>query len=272
MKSLFFKRLAALSLLLLLAFTTFADDSKDYPQPANPPRLVNDFAGMMNADQQADLEQTLENYARSTSTQIAIVTVQTLNGHDAAEYTIELAHRWQIGQSKKNNGVLILASAGDRKMWIATGYGMEGVLPDGLVGRIVRNEMRPEFKSGNYYQGFKNAINAVIAASKGEYTNEDKDSDKGKGKGAGFIVLVIIIIIVLAVIKGGGGRGGGNYMSRRGGDFLTGAILGSLLNGGGRSGGGSWGGGGFGGGSSGGGGFGGFGGGGFGGGGAGGSW
>ncbi|KAA5537489.1 TPM domain-containing protein [Taibaiella lutea] len=234
----------------------------------NPPRLVNDFAGMMNPDQQADLEQILLNYEKASSTQIAIVTVQTLNDHDVAEYTIELAHRWQIGQSKKNNGVLILASAGDRKMWIATGYGMEGVLPDALVGRIVRNEMRPEFKDGNYYQGFKNAVSAIIAASKGEYTNEDKGSDDRKGTGAGFIVLFIIIIIVLAVIKGGGGRGGGNYMSRRGGDFLTGAIIGSLLNGGGRSGGGSWGGGS----SGGGGGFGGFGGGGFGGGGAGGSW
>lgn len=268
MKPFFLKRIVAFSLLFLMTLTAFADD---FPQQQNPPRLVNDFANMMSRDQQADLEQLLLNYEKSTSTQIAIVTVPSLNDHDVSEYAIELAHRWQIGQSKKNNGVLILASSGDRKMWIATGYGMEGVLPDGLVGRIVRNDMAPEFKAGNYYQGFKNAVNAIEAASKGEYTNEDKGKDDRKGSPAIFIVLVIIIIIVLAVIKGGGGRGGGgNYMSRRGGDFLTGAILGSLLNGGGRSSGGF--GGGFGGGSSGGGGFGGFGGGGFGGGGAGGSW
>lgn len=270
MKPLFLKRLVAFGLLLLLTLTAFADD---YPQQPNPPRLVNDFANMMSRDQQADLERMLLNYENSTSTQIAIVTVPSLNDHDVSEYTIELAHRWQIGQSKKNNGVLILASSGDRKMWIATGYGMEGVLPDGLVGRIVRNEMTPEFKAGNYYLGFKNAVDAIEAASKGEYTNEDQGKDDGKGSpaGAGLMVLIIIIIVVLLIIKGGGGRGGGNYMSRRGGDFLTGAILGSLLNGGGRSSGGF--GGGFGGGSSGGGGgFGGFGGGGFGGGGAGGSW
>lgn len=262
MKILFLKRFITFCLLLLLSVTTFAQD-KDFPERPSPERLVNDFAGMMRSDQQQALEQALVAYDKESSTQIAIVTVQSLNDHDIAEYATTLAQKWGIGQKGKNNGVLILASSGDRKMWIATGYGMEGVLPDGLVGRIVRNEMVPEFKTGNYYQGFKNAVVAIQEASKGEYTNENPDDDKGGG--AGLIVLVIIVIIIIAVIKGGGG--GGNYMSRRGGDFITGAILGNLLGGGGRGG---WGGGS--GGSSGGGGFGGFGGGGFGGGGAGSSW
>lgn len=268
----FFKNIVAFSLLLLTTFVSFADDSKDFPQQPQPPRLVNDFAQMMNPNQQDELEQLLRTYNDSTSTQISIVTVQSLNDHEIAEYATTLAEKWGIGRKGKNNGVLILASLGDHKMWIATGYGMEGVLPDATVFSIVNNEMKPEFKANNYYLGFRKAVDAVIQASKGEYTNEDKGHDEdSKGGPAGFIILIIIVVIILIVIRGGGGRGGGRlHMSGSG--FLTGMVLGNLLGGSGRDSG--WGGGsggGFGGGSSGGG-FGGFGGGGFGGGGAGGSW
>jgi uncharacterized protein len=267
MKPLFLKRVVAFGLLVLMTFVSFADDSKDFPQKPSTPTLVNDFAKMMSPAEQQQLEQVLENYSNATSTQISVVTVNSLNDHDIAEYTTALAEKWGIGKKEKNNGVLILASLTDRKMWIATGYGMEGVLPDATVFSIVNNEMKPAFKSGNYYQGFRNAANAIIQASKGEYTNEDKGAHGKSGGGVGLIVLVIIVIIILAAIKGGGRGGGGNYMSRSGGSFITGAILGSLLGGGGRGDSG-----GFGGSSGGGGGFGGFGGGGFGGGGAGGSW
>jgi uncharacterized protein len=270
MKTLLIKKFISFSLLLLMTFMSFAQDSKDFPQQPQPPRLVNDFAGMMNPSQQDELEHMLRTYNDSTSTQISIVTVQSLNDHDIAEYATTLAQNWGIGRKGKNNGVLILASSGDRKMWIATGYGMEGALPDATVFSIVNNEMKPEFKAGNYYLGFRKAVDAIIQASKGEYVNEDrgKENDGNKGGPAGFIILIIILFVIFAAVKGGGrgGRGGG------GGGFLTGMILGNLL-GGGRS---SWdSGGGFGGGGNsggGGGGFGGFGGGGFGGGGAGGSW
>ena len=271
----FLKNIIAFSLLLLTTFVSFADESKDFPQPMQPARLVNDFAEMMNANQRDELERLVKMYSDSTSIQISIVTVQSLNGHEAAEYATALGGKWGIGQKGKNNGVLILASLGDHKMFIAPGYGMEGVLTDGLAGRIVRNEMTPEFKANNYYEGFRKAVISIIQVSKGEYTNEDKGHNSESKRGPGvFIVLIIIIIVILAALKGGGGRGGGggNYMSRNGSGLLTGMILGNLLGGGRDSG---WGGGsrgGFGGGSSGGGGFGGFGGGGFGGGGAGGSW
>ncbi len=267
-----FRKILSLSLLILLSLVpamTFADLKQDIPSRPNPPKLVNDLAGMMTPAQQESLEQLLVNYDNTTSSQVAVVTVPDLKGYDIAEYAIQLFNSWGIGRKGKNNGVLILASAGDRKMWIVTGQGMEGALTDALTGRIVRNEMVPEFKAGNYYKGFEKAANAIIAATKGEYTNDDPPDAGKKGGGiVALIVLAIIIIVILAAIRGGGGGGGGNYMSRRGGDFITGAILGSLLGGGG-SGGGGWGSGG---GSSGGGGFGGFGGGYSGGGGAGGSW
>lgn len=268
MKLFFFKRFLSFVLLLLLISlgnVCFANLEKDIPLKPNPPRLVNDMAGMMTPTQQDELEALLLNYDQTTSSQITIVTIRNLGDHDIAEYAIELFNRWGIGQKGKNNGVLILAASENRKMWITTGLGMEGVLTDALAGRIVRNEMVPQFKAGNYYLGFKNAANAIIAATKGEYTREDVPGGDG-AQGIPIFIIVLIIFIIIVIVLGSGGKGGGNYMSRRGGDFLTGAILGNLLGGMGRSGGsggGGW---------SGGGGFGGFGGGSTGGGGAGGSW
>lgn len=257
-------------ILFFSGFWVFGADA-DFPPKPNPPRLVNDFAGMMTPAQQDNLEAQLVEFSDKTSTQITVVTVKNLGGYDASQYATQLGNRWGVGKKGKENGVVILASSEDRKINISTGYGIEGALTDAMAGRIIRNEMAPEFKAGNYYLGFQKAANAIIAATKGEYT-ADKEADKKGVAPIGallFIIIMIIVIMSLSGRSGGGGGGGGNYMSRRGDGFLTGAILGSLLGGAGR--GGSWGGssGGFGGSS---GGFGGFGGGSFGGGGASGGW
>ena len=272
MKVSFFRKFFSILLVVAAAFASqfsLAAPNSIYPAQPNPPRLVNDFASMMTPEQQQQLETLLLDFDKTTSSQIAVVTVKNLDGHEVADYTIGLFNEWKIGQKGKNNGVLILASLEDRKMWITTGQGMEGALTDGQAGTIVRHELTPEFKAGNFYEGFRKASIAIIAATKGEYTADDpKGGGDGQGTVGAIIIIVIIIVIVLSVIFGkGGGGGGGNYMSSGGSGFVTGAILGSLLGGGGR-GGSSWGGGG----STGGGGFGGFGGGFSGGGGAGGSW
>lgn len=251
----------------VLSFVVRAAD-KDFPPRPNPPRLVNDMAKTMNARQVQQLEEKLLNIEKTTSTQITIVTIKNLGSYEVAQYAVELANRWGIGQKGKDNGVLLLASVDDRKVNISTGYGLEGALTDALSGRIIRNEITPEFKNGRFYEGFNKGTDAIIAATKGEYK---ADASSGKGKGApvsSILIMIVVIYVILWVLSKIGGGGGGNYMSGRGhrgfgGGFLAGSILGSGL---GRGGG--WGGGG----SSGGGGFGGFGGGGFGGGGASGSW
>lgn len=260
--------------LLLLAFTTsfsvLARDS-DFPEVPKPPRLVNDFAGMMNAEQRSVLEAKLLEYEQTSSTQITVITIKNLGGYEVSQYATELGQRWGVGQAGKDNGVVVLASLEDRKVNISTGYGLEGALTDIMCGRIIRNEIVPNFKQGNFYKGFDKAADAIIAATKGEY-HAEKDYHHGKDKKLPKVVVVFLIIMILLIVfaisKGGGGNGGGGYYSGRGaGDIATGMLLGSLL--GGRRSSGGFGGGGFGGGS---GGFGGFGGGGFGGGGASGSW
>lgn len=232
------------------------------PNPSNPPRLVNDFTGTLTADQQQFLEHKLVAFDDSTSTQIAVVIINTTQGQDVAQYAVDLGRKWGIGGKDFNNGVLLLIAKADRKLNIATGYGVEGALPDITAKHIIDEEIVPNFKGDDYFRGIDEGTNAIMQAVKGEYKIARKKSSPGGG--FGMIALFIVIMIIVAIIRGGGGGKGGGYASRRGyRDFLGPFILGNLLGGGGS---GSSGGGGSGGG------FGGFGGGGFGGGGASGGW
>jgi len=251
-------------LAVLAGLRSYADD-KVYPDRPNPPLLVNDFAHVLSADEAAQLERKLETFANSTSTQITVVTMKNLGGHDVEEYSVEVFNRWGLGQKGKDNGVLLLVAIDDRKAWITVGKGLEGVLTDTKAGLIFRNELRPAFQAGQYYKGLSDASDAIIAVTKGEYNNDGLNSGGHGIPVAAIIIGILFILIIIRIIRGGG-RGGGNYVSRGGwGNFFTGMFLGNML-GGGRNGGGGFGGG------LGGGGFGGFGGGSTGGGGAGGSW
>lgn len=258
-------RLLLCGIFSLASIFSFAQNDSDFPPIPSPPRLVNDLAHTMNAEQVAELEQKLVDFDKTTSNQISIVTIKSLAGYDVEQYAVELANKWKIGRASKNNGVLILAAIDDHKVNISTGYGLEGALTDAQCGRIIRNEMIPSFKEGNYYEGLNKGVDAVIKATKGEYTADPSDNNSGDPSIGTIIIIIIIIIIFIIILSGKGGNGGGGYMSGRG---TRGFWIGGL--GGGGS---SWGssGGGWGGGSSGGG-FGGFGGGSFGGGGASGSW
>ncbi len=238
-----------------------AQDS-DFPAPMQPPQLVNDFAGVFSNGQRASLEAKLLEYERTSSTQITIVTMRSIGAYAPSQYGVALFNRWQPGSKGKDNGVLVLASMEDRKINITTGYGLEGVLTDALCGRIIRNEMTPAFREGKYYEGFDKAAEAIIAATRGEYTADARPGGSGIGLRSVALIVIIIIILLWLLTRGGGG---GGYMSGRGSRGLGGWPLGGF--GGGFGGGWSSGRGGFGGG-----GFGGFGGGRSGGGGASGSW
>lgn len=230
---------------------------------------VYDYGSVLSASEKTQLEQKLVRYSDSTSTQIVVITIESLKGEDIGILTPKWAHQWGIGQKKEDNGVLILLAKNERKIWISPGYGLEDKLTAGIGGEIIRNIIIPEFKAGSYYKGLDKGADALFDVFKGKYKGERKQN---KGKDfpiLPFIVIVVIILILLSRNKKGGGGNSGN--NGGGGPSLLDVIILSNL---GRSGGGF---GGFGGGSSGGGfgggGFGGgFGGGGFSGGGSGGSW
>lgn len=256
-------------LLILFLFSSQFVIAQKIFDKSNPPQAVNDFGNFLEPFQKDALEQKIRAYNDSTSSAIVIITVPDLQGYDIAEVSLKYLREWKPGTAAKDNGVIILVAKEERKARIETGYGMEGVLPDILAKQIIDERMIPYFKENDYYRGFDNAVDAIIAAAAGEYKADPKSQDKGKGGFATIIILIVLFIIIMSFFRGGGG--GSSYMSRRGSRGLGGLpwfILGNMLGSGGR-GGGSWGGGGFGGG---GGGFGGFGGGSGGGGGASGGW
>ena len=258
------KKILLIFISLLVSFVSFSQESFDLEKllTQKPSQLVNDFTNTLTPDQRQALENKLVAFNDSTSTQIAVVIIPSLNGNDISDFNVRLGRAWGVGGKEFNNGVVLLIAKGDRKLNIATGYGVEGALPDITAKHIIDDVIRPNFKGDDYYRGIEEGTDAIIQAVKGEYTAPKSYGNKGSGGGGKFIFIIIAIILFL-VFSGGKG-GGGSFMSRRGAMPF---ILGSLLGGGGRGGGG-WSGGG--GGSSGG--FGGFGGGSFGGGGASGSW
>ncbi|WP_297336917.1 TPM domain-containing protein [Algoriphagus sp.] len=243
--------------------------AQDFPPVPNPPRLVNDFAGVLSSDQVARLETKLSAYNDSTSSQIAVVLIKSVGPYDISDYAFQLGDLWGIGGGENDNGILILGAMDDREVFIATGYGLEGAVPDALAKRIVTNLIIPNFKKEDYYTGLDQATDMIIKLASGEYQAEEVMSDGNSGGALIVFLLFIVIFVVLPMLKNRNDNN--NHMGGRGGgvDLWTTIMLANMLKGSGgkfgdfSSGGGSFGGGG---------GFGGFGGGSFGGGGAGGSW
>jgi uncharacterized protein len=266
MKKIFLTFIAFLFGFVVFSQSTF-DIEKLLTNKPVPQKLVTDYAGILSGDQMKALEDKLVSLDNTTSTQIAVVIVPNLGGNDISDFNVKLLRAWGVGGKKNNNGVVLLISKEDRKLNIATGYGVEGALPDITCKHIIDDDIVPSFKGNDYYRGIDKGTDAIVQAVKGEY-NVKRDTTKGKGGGSSFIFILVIIIIFIVLSRRGGG-GGGTFMSRRGQTGIGDAIFWNvLLNSGGRGGGG----GGWGGGDSGGGGFGGFGGGSGGGGGASGDW
>tara|TARA_R110002124_G_scaffold94299_10_gene238212 strand:+ start:1151 stop:1987 length:837 start_codon:yes stop_codon:yes gene_type:complete len=237
------------------------------PEKPSLATSVYDYANVLSSTEKLQLEEKLIHYSDSTTTQIVVITIESLKGEDVSQLATRWAQTWGIGQAKEDNGVIILVAKAERKIAINPGYGLEDRLTAGIGGEIIRNIITPEFKSGSYYNGLDKGTDALIDVFKGKYKGERKQT---KGKDFPVLPFIIIIVIILVLISKNKG-GGGNSGNRGGGgpSLLDVILLSSLGRGGG--------GGGFGGGSSGGGfgggGFGGgFGGGGFSGGGSSGSW
>lgn len=239
------------------------------PTRPQPPRLVNDIAGLFTASQSYELERTLVAFDDSTSNQITVVTVTDLEGYSPADLATRIGLDWGVGSSDFNNGIVILVkpkttSAG--QVFISIGYGLEGAIPDSYVKRIINNEMIPHFMENDYFTGVEIACNTLMQLASGEIS-EPRDYDDDDDMMFICIIMLITLILIILIIAAANNNGGSGNGGNRGRSILDGPVItiGNDFGGWGRTSGG------FGGGSFGGG-FGGFGGGSFGGGGAGGSW
>ncbi|RZS99858.1 TPM domain-containing protein [Aquimarina brevivitae] len=260
-----FKTYCTTFILLFLTLGALCAQRNIPPKPAKE-TAIYDSASFLNPQERSALERKLINYADTTSTQVVIATINSLNGEYIGTYAAEWAHKWGIGQKEKDNGILILLSKNDRKIWITTGYGVEEKLTDLQSKTIIDQIITPQFKKGNFYAGLDEGTTAIFEVLNGTFEGKRTSSKRPNFPIVEFIFLAFIIIgIIRALSRSNRNDGNGRGGSRSTGSLWDIIVLSSLGRGGfgGSSGGFSGGSGGFGGG---------FGGGGFGGGGAGGSW
>ena len=235
--------------------------------PPIPPRHFNDYAGVVEPSVAADLDQKLATFEKVTSNQVLVVVYsRMLSDSSIEDYTVRVAQKWGVGQKQRDNGIILFVFSQERRLYIQVGYGLEGALPDALAKNIIDAQITPRFRDGDYAGGLSAGIDAILAATRGEYQAMPVRPSAGSdGDLIPLVIFFVILIIILIVLS----RARGTTYTRRGRHGGIGPII--FFPGGSRGGGGWGGGGGFGGGGCGRGGCS-SGGGSFGGGGAGGSW
>ena len=228
---------------LIFSLPVFLHAQDDLPDPMSPPRLVNDFARIFDDTQRNELERRLFNYQDTTSTQIYVVTTTDLKGYDISDYAIRLGEKWKIGQKDKDNGVLILIKPRINNerggVFIATGYGVEYILNDARVGRIIDQYMMPYLQTGDYYNATKSAVDAIEKYLSGEFEADEADEPAGDIVSTIIVILFIILMIYISTKGGKGGRGPmiggglGGFLGGLGGGRSGGSMGGGFSGGGG---------------------------------------
>jgi len=268
-----FLKISIATVLLFFQFLSLSY-AQDIPPRPNNKDLVFDYANFLSKGEKQSLNQKLEDFALETSNQILFISVESLNDLEPYEFAEGILSTWGVGQKDLNNGVVILVKpktqASRGQVFISVGYGLEGAIPDATAKLIVENEMLPEFKNGNNYNGVLLASETLMSLAIGEINSGEYQKRTSEGKEAGWFPVFMFLMIMFFIFIGRAGR---TRRYARTNNLSFWAAFWLLSNSGSRHGG-SWGGfsGGSGGFGGGGGGFGGFGGGMGGGGGAGGSW
>jgi len=187
------RRITACGVLLLLPL---AVNSTEIPFLGGH---VNDTAGILSSETIAGLETVLKAHEDSTSNQVVVLTVPSLEGKEIEQYSIKVVDAWKLGQKGKDNGVLLLISRDERKVRIEVGRGLEGDLPDITCGAIIRKEIIPRFKEGDYNGGVRAGVAAILGAIQGSYKADESDSGEGELGTAGTIIMSVVFIVVVGV-------------------------------------------------------------------------
>lgn len=170
------------SLILILVASFFYNTTALAGEVDNLPNLPQkfsylvDFTNTLSNNEQSNIEKKLIDFNKVSGSQLAVVIIKSTDGYDISQYAFALGQKWGVGRKKNDDGVLMLVAKNDHKIFIATGYGLEGALPDALLSQIIRHEITPSFKQNNYFKGISQGVDAIILAAKGEYT-PDEDSD-----------------------------------------------------------------------------------------------
>jgi uncharacterized protein len=212
--------------------------------PSKPDRYFNDYAGVVDPATALQLNEQLAQFERETSIQIVVAIYTSMQSESSiADYTQRIAQTWGVGGKEHNNGAVLFVFVQNRQMFIQSGYGLEGPLPDATAFDITHNLIAPFFKKNDYAGGLQAGIAAMMQAVRGEYKGTGRTQKEGEGSGGGIpiplIIFLIIVILIIVSSRSKRRRGGYGY-SGAGGPFV-----GGFGSGGGWSGGSSSGGGGF---------------------------
>lgn len=251
-------RILAVLILLLAIAGIFHPAIAQEPEVPQLTQRVTDLTGTLSSGDIGALNDELASFESQTSNQIVVLMIPTLGGGAIEDYSLRVSEKNKMGKKDHNNGVLLLIVKEDRKMRIEVGYGLEGVLTDALSSQIVRNEIGPHFKSGDYAGGIAAGVHAIESATKGEYKG-DGDGNGRRRRSGGLPVIFVIMIIFFSIFgrifsfrrhyigsgrsysrypwwwsgggggfggSGGGGFGGGGF-SGGGGSFGGGGASGS---------------------------------------------
>jgi uncharacterized protein len=157
---------------------------------------------VLTQDQVNSLEQQLREFNASTTNEIAVVTVPSLQGDYIEHYAVKLFEDWKIGKEKQDNGVLLLIALDEHKVRLEVGYGLEGALPDALASDIIRNDITPLFKQNDYYGGIQAGLTDVMQATKGEYVSSKEGGGVSGASIEHAFILIIVAVQFLAAILG----------------------------------------------------------------------
>ncbi|MGB4599874.1 MAG: TPM domain-containing protein [Trichlorobacter sp.] len=173
---------------------------------------VNDYGNLLSPQTVQALEQKLAAFERETTNQLVVLTVPSLQDETIEGYAIKVGDAWKIGQHDKGNGVMLILAKKERKIRIEVGTGLQGALPDITAGQIIRNVMAPHLKAGNFDAGIAAGLDAVIAATKGEFkaTSADRKAvKKKKNSGYGLFMMLALAGIVVVAVAGASSRTAG---------------------------------------------------------------
>jgi uncharacterized protein len=221
----FFRSAAVLSLLLTLSIGASAIEV---------PKLqdrVTDIAGVLSAGEKSTLEARLLELEKTDSTQIAVIIISSLEGDSLEDFSIRVANEWKLGQKGRDNGAILLVALNDRKMRIEVGYGLEATLTDVQSGRIIRNEIAPRFRAGDYYGGIDAGITGIIQTVRGAYQGspEQETGSRRRSSGNRLFNLIIILLFPLLWILSITGKWGGGILGAGAGALLPYSLIGHSL-------------------------------------------
>ena len=203
--------------LILLGLSMIAQ--AQIPSKPEVEGAVHDFAALFDKVKADELDDRLIAFADSTTNRIVVVTVNDLGGMDAAQFAYKIGEQWGVGDAKFNNGIVILLkprtedSSGE--IYIAVGYGLEGVVPDATAALIIDREMMPYLVEGDWYGAVKAAVDKIIPMIAGEYSAEEYEAEGGSGMGLVAIIIILLVLYVLFSSKNG--KSGGSSGSSNGG-------------------------------------------------------